>query len=382
MDVPYLDNAATTAVDPRVVQAMLGMLGPEATFGNPASSTHVHGSAAREAVAKARAQLAALLNADPREIVFTSGATEANNLALKGVAARHPGGHIVTSAIEHRAVLDPCTQLQRQGHEITYVPPLADGRVAPEVVQNAIRPETCLVSVMHANNETGVINDIAAIAAYCREQGVIVHTDAAQTLGKLALDMQTLPVDLVSVCAHKMNGPKGVGALYIRRRPGLRLAAQIHGGNQEGGVRSGTLPGHQLVGFGTACAIAADEKAADNARIRALRDQLEQALSARIQGLQINGTAERLPGHLNVAIPGSRSELLLAALAPQLAIATGSACTSALREPSHVLKAMGLPDELAYASVRFSLGRLTHGGDIDTAIQRFTSVVHRLQDSP
>lgn len=379
MDAPYLDNAATTPVDPRVVESMLTMLGPEATFGNPASSSHVHGASAREAVDHARAQLAGLLNADAREIVFTSGATEADNLALKGVAEQHPGGHIVTSAIEHRAVLDSCEHLQRQGFAVTYVEPLADGCVPVETVQKAIRPDTCLVSVMHANNETGVVNDIAAIAAHCREQGIIFHIDAAQTLGKLALDVQTIPADLISVSAHKMNGPKGVGALYVRRRAGLELAAQIHGGNHEGGLRSGTLPSHQIVGFGTACAIASENMTADNARIRAMRDQLEQALATHIEGLQINGTADRLPGHLNVAIPGIKSELLLTALAPQLAISSGSACTSTSREPSHVLKAMGLPDALAHASVRFSVGRLNTDDDIATAVDRFLTVTARLQ---
>lgn len=378
MTIPYLDNAATTPADPRVIDKMLTMLGPDTTFGNPSSGTHQYGFMAQEAVTQARGHVADLLHADAREIVFTSGATEAINLAIKGVAEQCPGGHIVTSAIEHPAVLDTCEVLAGRGHEITYVEPRADGTVPAEAVGEAIRSDTCLVSVMHANNETGVINDIAGIARNCRSRDVIFHTDAVQSFGKLALDMRETPADLVSVSAHKMYGPKGIGALYVRRRPGLRVSAQIHGGDQEHGMRSGTLAGHQIAGFGEACRIARTDMEADNARIGALRDQLEQGLSA-IDGLHVNGTAAKLPGHLNVSVNGIKGELLFTALAQQLALSNGSACTSAKMTPSHVLKAMGLPDELVGTAVRFSLGRFTSGDDINEAISRFTTVVHRLQ---
>ena len=375
----YLDYAATTPVDPRVVEKMLAMLGPDATFGNPASRSHLYGWLAEEAVENARRQIADLLGADPREIVFTSGATESNNLAIKGVAAGHPGGHIVTSAIEHKAVLDPCHWLQNQGHDVTVVPPLADGRADLDAIVAALRADTCLVSVMHANNETGVINDIATLADICQQRGIALHTDAAQSAGKLPLDTRQLKADLISVSAHKLYGPKGMGVLYVRRRPGLELAPLIHGGGHERGLRSGTLASHQIVGMGAACALAAQEKEADNARITTLRERLWQGLSEALDDIHINGAGtERLPGHLNVAFGGVKGDLLLGALG-QLAVSTGSACNSASMAPSYVLKAMGLSDELAHASLRFSLGRFTTAAEVDAAIEQVVAVVRHLR---
>lgn len=379
MNVIYLDYAATTPVDPRVVEKMLTMLGPNATFGNPASRSHLYGWLAEEAVEHARRQIADLLHADPREIIFTSGATEANNLAIKGVAARHPGGHIITSSIEHKAVLDPCHHLEQLGHQITYVPPLADGRVDVAAMLAAITSDTCLVSVMHANNETGVINDIATIASACHERGIVLHTDAAQTTGKLPLDTRHLLADLISVSAHKLYGPKGMGVLYVRRRAGLELAPQIHGGGHERGLRSGTLASHQIVGMGEACALAAADMAADTTRIHDLRERLWRGLSAQLDGISINGAgSERLPGHLNIAFAGVKGDLLLGALG-QLAVSTGSACNSASMAPSYVLQAMGLSDDLAHASLRFSLGRFTTVAEIDQTIELVSAAVTGLR---
>lgn len=380
MNIPYLDYAATTPVDPRVIAAMQGALGIDGLFGNPASQAHAHGRNAHVAVEAARAQVAALLHADPREIVFTSGATESNNLALKGVAAQHPAGHIVTSAIEHPAVLDPCAWLARHGYTVTHVAPNHDGAIEVDAVAAALRADTWLVSIMHANNETGVINDIDAIAALCRVRGIAFHTDAAQSAGKLMLEMDTLAADLVSVSAHKLYGPKGIGALYVRRRAGLALEAQLHGGGQERGLRSGTLATHQIVGFGHACALAADEMAADHTRIAALRDRLQSALVA-LGGVQVNGGGPRLAGHLNVAFADINGDLLLPALAG-IAVASGSACTSASLRPSHVLKAMGLDDGQAHASLRFSLGRFSTKADVDAAIAQVTTMLQRLRQTP
>jgi cysteine desulfurase len=375
----YLDYAATTPVDPRVVEKMLALLGPDATFGNPASRSHLYGWLAEEAVENARRQIADLLGADPREIVFTSGATESNNLAIKGVATNHPRGHIVTSAIEHKAVLDPCHWLQTQGHEVTVVPPLTDGRADLNAILAALRADTCLVSVMHANNETGVINDITTLADACHQRGIIFHTDAAQSAGKLPLDMSLLKADLISVSAHKLYGPKGMGVLYVRRRPGLELAPLIHGGGHERGLRSGTLASHQIVGMGEACALAAQERETDNTRIASLRERLWQGLSEALDDIRLNGVgAERLPGHLNVAFAGVKGDLLLGALG-QLAVSTGSACNSASMAPSYVLKAMGLSDALAHASLRFSLGRFTTAAEVDAAIEQVVTVVKRLR---
>ena len=376
----YLDHAATTPVDPRVIQKMLTLLGPDGTFGNPASRSHLYGWLAEEAVETARRQVADLLHADPREIVFTSGATESNNLAIKGVAANHPGGHIITSSIEHKAVLDPCHWLQQQGHSVTFVPPLANGQADIDAILASIQPDTCLMSVMHANNETGVINPIAPLADACAQKGIVFHTDAAQTTGKLALDTSTLKADLISLSAHKIYGPKGIGALYVRRRPGFTLEAQIHGGGHERGMRSGTLASHQIAGLGEACAIAANEGNSDNQRITQLRDQLWQGISSQLTDVRINGAnSERLPGHLNVAFGGVKGDILLTALSG-LAVSTGSACNSASMKASYVLSAMGLPDDLAHASIRFSLGRFTTHTDIDTAINEVVTTVKRLRN--
>ncbi|MBF5057429.1 cysteine desulfurase [Alcanivorax sp. 521-1] len=376
----YLDYAATTPVDPRVVKAMTACLGPDDNFGNPASRSHLYGWLAEEAVENARRQVADALNADPREIVWTSGATEADNLAIKGVLEQRGGGHVITATSEHKAVVDPCAWLERQGHEVTWIAPEADGRVDPAKVKAALREDTVLVSIMHANNETGVINDIAAIGALCREHGALFHTDAAQSAGKLPLDVRELPVDLVSLCAHKIYGPKGVGALYVRRHPDVRVAAQIHGGGHERNMRSGTLPTHQIVGMGEALALAMAEREEEQARVAALRDRLWER-AATLPGVHLNGRdAPRLPGHLNLAFEGIDGEMLLTALT-EAAVSTGSACTSATLEPSYVLKAMGLADDLARSALRFSVGRFTTEADIDRVGQNLTEVVTRLREA-
>ncbi|MGB1762305.1 IscS subfamily cysteine desulfurase [Alloalcanivorax xenomutans] len=376
----YLDYAATTPVDPRVVEAMMRFLGPDGTFGNPASRSHLYGWLAEEAVENARRQVADALNADPREIVWTSGATEANNLAIKGVLEQRGGGHVITSATEHKAVLDPCGWLEGRGVEVTYLAPEPDGRITPRAVEEAMREDTVLVSIMHANNETGVINDIGAIGALCRERGVLFHTDAAQTMGKLPLDVRETTVDLVSLCAHKIYGPKGIGALYVRRHPDVRVAAQIHGGGHERGMRSGTLPAHQIVAMGEALSLAMASRDEENERIAALRDRLWDGIRT-LPGVSLNGAgAPRLPGHMNVAFEGLEGEMLLTALTG-VAVSTGSACTSASLEPSYVLKAMGVSDSLAHGSLRFSVGRFTDETQIDTVIQNVTQVVTRLRDA-
>ncbi|WP_133490363.1 IscS subfamily cysteine desulfurase [Alcanivorax sp. 24] len=375
----YLDYAATTPVDPRVVEAMVRFLGPDGTFGNPASRSHLYGWLAEEAVESARRQVADALNADPREVVWTSGATEANNLAIKGVLEQRGGGHVITSATEHKAVLDPCGWLEGRGVEVTYLAPEPDGRITPRAVEEAMREDTVLVSIMHANNETGVINDIGAIGALCRERGVLFHTDAAQTMGKLPLDVRETAVDLVSLCAHKIYGPKGIGALYVRRHPDVRVAAQIHGGGHERGMRSGTLPAHQIVAMGEALSLAMAGRDEENTRIAALRDRLWDGIRT-LPGVSLNGAgAPRLPGHMNVAFEGLEGEMLLTALTG-VAVSTGSACTSASLEPSYVLKAMGVSDSLAHGSLRFSVGRFTDETQIDTVIQNVTQVVTRLRD--
>ena len=374
----YLDYAATTPVDPAVVDVMARHLGPEGTFANPASRSHLYGWLAEEAVENARRQVADLLNADPREVVWTSGATEANNLAIKGVIDARGGGHVITSATEHKAVLDACQWLEQQGHPVSYLKPSSDGRVSVDAVREAMREDTVLVSVMHANNETGVINDVAAIGALCREKGVLFHTDAAQTVGKLSLDVRALPVDLVSVCAHKIYGPKGIGALYVRRSPDVRVMAQIHGGGHERGMRSGTLATHQIVGMGEAFALAGRLMTEEGPRIAALRDQLWEGIAG-LPGLSINGAgAPRLPGHLNVAFAGVDGEMLMTAL-NQVAVSSGSACTSASLEPSYVLKAMGIADALAHGSIRFSVGRFTTEEDIQRAVANVLEAVGRLR---
>jgi cysteine desulfurase len=382
----YLDYAATTPVDPRVAQKMSACLLTDGNFGNPASRSHLFGWRAEESVEEARAQVAQLLNADPREIVWTSGATEADNLALKGVAefygagdvATRPRRHIITSRTEHKAVVDSCAYLETRGFDVTWLQPDVSGIIAPEQVADAIRTDTLIVSIMHANNEIGVINDIAAIGKICRERGVFYHVDAAQSAGKLPIDLEQLNVDLMSLSAHKMYGPKGVGVLYVRRHPPVKLVPQIHGGGHERGMRSGTLATHQCVGMGEASRILGEVMEAENARIQALRDRFHSQLRG-LGGVLLNGDAERrLPGNLNLSFAGVDGETLLLAL-DDLAVSTGSACTSATVEPSYVLKAIGVPDELAHASLRITFGRYTTETDVDFAAARVNEVVRKLR---
>ncbi len=381
----YLDYAATTPVDPRVAQVMASCLTLEGTFGNPASRSHRYGWQAEQVVENARRQLADLLAADPREIVWTSGATESNNLALKGVveALREQDGnkplHIITSAIEHKAVLDVCAWLQtHQRVEMTYLAPDADGLIQPQQVSAALRDDTCLVSLMAVNNELGTVTDIAAIGALLKDHPAYLHVDAAQALGKVAVNVKDWQVDLLSVSAHKLYGPKGVGALYVKREPQVMLAAQIHGGGHERGMRSGTLATHQLAGLGEAARLVQEEQAADEARIRQLRDQLWDGLQA-LGGVYLNGHAQlRSANHLNVSFDGVDGEILLASLA-KVAVSSGSACNSATVAPSYVLKAIGRSDALAHAGLRFSLGRFTTAEEIAFALTEVTRVVQMLR---
>lgn len=373
----YLDYAASTPVDPAVARAMAGCLTREGNFANPASRSHLYGWQAEEAVEGARDQVASLINADPREIVWTSGATEANNLALKGVAERRGKGHLVISAIEHKAVLDPVQWLEERGFSVTRVAPDQYGQIGPEAVAEALRQDTFLVSVMQVNNELGTINDTAAIGALCRQRGVLFHVDAAQGAGKLALDVQAQQVDLLSLSAHKMYGPKGIGVLYVRRHPEVTIAAQIQGGGHERGMRSGTLATHQCVGMGTAAAMAGDKLNSEPARIAALRDKLWQGI-ADLPGVRLNGhPSQRACGHLNLAFGGCDGETLLLSLRG-LALSSGSACNSASLAPSHVLKAIGLSDELAHASLRISVGRYTTEDDIEFAVRHIREVVEKI----
>jgi cysteine desulfurase len=377
----YLDYSATTPVDPRVAQKMSDCLLTDGNFGNPASRSHVYGWQAEEAVEEARTQVAKLLNCDPREIVWTSGATESDNLAIKGVAEAYGPSrrHIVTSAIEHKAVLDTCAYLETKGYEVTYLRPGASGIVEPEQVAAALRPDTLLASLMHVNNEIGVINDIAAIGEVCRAAGVLFHVDAAQSAGKVPIDLAVMKVDLMSLCAHKMYGPKGIGVLYVRRVPPVRIVAQMHGGGHERGMRSGTLATHQIVGMGEAARILRENMETENARIAALRNRLWSHLK-QLEGVQVNGDLDRrLPGNLNVAFANIDGETLLMAL-DDVAVSSGSACTSATVEPSYVLRAIGLPDDLAHASLRFTVGRFTTEDDIDRAARRVIEVVQRLRE--
>jgi cysteine desulfurase len=378
----YLDYAATTPVAPEVAAQMMQCLTLDGNFANPASRSHLYGWQAEEAVEEARAQVATLINADTREIVWTSGATEANNLALKGAAAAyrelHPhGGHIVVSAIEHKAVLDPVGWLATQGFSVTYLTPDARGRVTPESIREALRSDTFLTSVMHVNNELGTVNDIAAIGAICRAATCLLHVDAAQSAGKLPIDVAALSADLLSLSAHKMYGPKGVGALYVRRAGEVKILAQIQGGGHERGLRSGTLATHQCVGMGAAAELATANLADEPVRIRALRDKLWNGISD-LPGVKLNGDLHaRVGGHLNVAFGGCDGETLLLSLR-DLAISSGSACNSASMSPSYVLKAIGLSDELAQASLRFSVGRYTTEEEIDFAIEHIRQVVGKI----
>lgn len=376
----YLDYSATTPVDPRVAEKMIPFLTQQ--FGNPASRSHPYGWEAEAAVEEARAQVAALVNADPREIVWTSGATESNNLAIKGAAqfyASGKGKHIITMTTEHKAVLDTVRELERQGFSATYLSPLENGLVDIEAFKAAIRPDTVLASVMLVNNEIGVIQDIAALGAICRANNVIFHVDAAQATGKVEIDLKQMPVDLMSFSAHKTYGPKGIGALYISRKPRIRLEAQMHGGGHERGFRSGTLPVHQIVGMGEAFRIAKAEMAQENARILQLRERLWAGLS-QIEESYLNGDLQqRVPHNLNVSFNYVEGESLMMAI-KELAVSSGSACTSASLEPSYVLRAIGREDELAHSSIRFSIGRYTTEQDVDVAIALISEKIGKLRD--
>lgn len=377
----YLDYSSTSPCDPRVAAKMAECLTLEANFGNPASRSHKFGWKAEEAVENARKQVADLLNCDPREIVWTSGATESDNLAIKGVAHFYvkKGKHIITSKIEHKAVLDSCRQLEREGFEVTYLDPDSTGIVSPEMVAAAIRPDTTLVSLMHVNNEIGVINDIEAIGKVTREHGVIFHVDAAQSTGKLRIDMETMQVDLMSVTAHKTYGPKGIGALFVRRKPRIRLEPQMHGGGHERGMRSGTLATHQIVGMGEAFHLAMVEMDADNARILKLRNRLLEGLQD-MEEVYVNGDLDhRVAANLNISFNFVEGESLMMALR-NLAVSSGSACTSASLEPSYVLRAIGLNDELAHSSLRMTIGRFTTEEEIDYTIEKVKEAVGKLRD--
>ncbi|NML16105.1 IscS subfamily cysteine desulfurase [Azohydromonas caseinilytica] len=374
----YLDYAATTPVDPRVVQQMVPYLYQQ--FGNPASRSHAWGWAAEEAVEIAREHVASLINADPREIVWTSGATESNNLALKGAAQFHRsrGRHLVTVQTEHKAVLDTMRELEREGFAVTYLDVQEDGLLDLSALEAALRPDTVLVSVMWVNNEIGVVQDIPAIAALCRARGILCHVDAAQASGKVEIDMQHVPVDLLSLSAHKTYGPKGIGALYVRRKPRVRIEAQIHGGGHERGMRSGTLPTHQIVGMGEAYRLAKEGMGRENERIRALRDRLLCGLKD-IPAVRVNGSlGRRVPHNLNISFEFVEGESLLMGV-KGVAVSSGSACTSASLEPSYVLRALGLSDEVAHSSIRFSVGRFTTEAEIDAAVAQVHATVERLR---
>ena len=377
----YLDYSATTPVDPRVAAKMMECLTLDGNFGNPASRSHLFGWRAEEAAENGRRQVAELVNADPREIVWTSGATESNNLAIKGVAHFYSskGKHIVTSKIEHKAVLDTCRQLEREGFEVTYLEPGEDGLITPALVESVLRDDTILVSIMHVNNEIGTINDIAAIGELTRSRGILLHSDAAQSTGKVAIDLEQMKVDLMSFSAHKTYGPKGIGALYVRRKPRVRLEAQMHGGGHERGMRSGTLATHQIVGMGEAFRIAKEDMAADNQRIAALRDRFYRQVEG-MEELYLNGSATaRIPHNLNLSFNYVEGESLIMAL-KDLAVSSGSACTSASLEPSYVLRALGRNDELAHSSIRFTFGRFTTEEEVDYAAAKVREAVAKLRE--
>jgi cysteine desulfurase len=377
----YFDYAATTPVDPRVAQKMSECLLAEGKFGNPASRSHKFGWEAEEAVEMARRHMADLLNCDPREIVWTSGATESDNLAIKGVAQfyKSKGKHIVTSKIEHKAVLDTCRHLEREGFEVTYLEPGTDGIISPESVAAAIREDTTIVSIMHVNNEIGVVNDIAAIGEVTRSAKVFFHVDAAQSAGKIGIDLDELKVDLMSFSAHKIYGPKGVGALFVRRKPRVRLEAQMHGGGHERGMRSGTLATHQLVGMGEAFRIAKEEMHEEGERFLALRQRLWDGFNG-MEEVYVSGDMNhQIPGITNISFNFVEGESLIMSL-PDIALSSGSACTSASLEPSYVLRALGLNDELAHSSLRFSIGRFTTEENIDQAISSVRTAVEKLRE--
>jgi cysteine desulfurase len=381
MNTPvYLDNSATTPVDPSVAEKMMACLTLDGNFGNPASRSHLFGWRAEEAVEDARLQVATLINADSREIVWTSGATEANNLALKGVAHayRQKGRHIITSMIEHKAVLDPCKQLEKEGFEVTYLQPDCHGVISPNQVEEALREDTILVSLMHGNNELGVLTDIVTIGKLTLSRGVILHVDAAQTTGKVAIDVNAMNVDLMSLTAHKTYGPKGIGALYVRRSPKIKLEAQIHGGGHERGMRSGTLATHQIVGMGEAFRLAGALMVVDCERIQSLRERLWLSLSD-LLGVHLNGDSDqRVAGVINVGFADVDGEVLLMSLG-DIAVSSGSACTSASLEPSYVLRAIGLAENLAHSSLRLSVGRFTTEEEIDFVAETIKNAVTRLR---
>ncbi|MBK6806373.1 MAG: IscS subfamily cysteine desulfurase [Betaproteobacteria bacterium] len=375
----YLDYSATTPVDPRVAQAMIPWLTEH--FGNPASRSHAYGWEAEEAVEKARAHVAALVNCDPREIVWTSGATESINLAIKGAAHfyKDKGKHLVTVRTEHKATLDTVRELEREGFEATYLDVDPDGLVPLAAFEAALRPDTIVVSVMLVNNEIGVVQDVAAMGEICRKRGIVFHVDAAQATGKVPIDLATLKVDLMSFSAHKTYGPKGVGALFVRRKPRVRIEAQMHGGGHERGMRSGTLPTHQIVGMGEAFRIAKEEMAAEGERIRMLRDRLWKGLS-RIEEVYVNGDMDRrVPHNLNVSFNFVEGESLIMAI-KDIAVSSGSACTSASLEPSYVLRALGRSDELAHSSIRFTVGRFTTPQEIDYTVDLLKRKVGKLRE--
>ena len=377
----YLDYSATTPIDQRVADKMAECLTIEGNFGNPASRSHEFGWTAEKAVDQARQDIADLVNCDPREIVWTSGATEADNLAIKGAAHfyQKKGKHIITVKTEHKAVLDTCRQLEREGFEVTYMDPEENGLIDLDKLKSVITDQTILISVMHVNNEIGVIQDIEAIGEIARERKIIFHVDAAQSTGKVEIDLQHLHVDLMSFCAHKTYGPKGIGALYVRRKPRVRLEAQMHGGGHERGMRSGTLATHQIVGMGEAFRLAREDMASENERIRMLRDRLYDGLKD-IEEVYVNGDLEhRIAGNLNISFNFVEGESLIMALR-DLAVSSGSACTSASLEPSYVLRALGRNDELAHSSIRFTIGRFTTVEEIDYAIDLIRAAVGKLRD--
>ena len=375
----YMDYAATTPVDPRVVDAMIPWLRDQ--YGNPASRSHAWGWEAEKAVEKAREQVAELIGADPREIVWTSGATESNNLAIKGAAQfyKGKGKHLITVKTEHKAVLDTMRELERQGFEVTYLDVQEDGLLDLNAFKAAIRPDTILASVMMVNNEIGVVQDIAAIGKICREHGIIFHVDAAQATGKVAIDLKTLPVDLMSLASHKTYGPKGIGALYVRRKPRVRLEAQMHGGGHERGMRSGTLPTHQIVGMGEAFRIAKEEMAKDNEKAWALHKRFVDGMQG-VEEVFINGhPTQRIPQNINMSFNFVEGESLIMGI-KGLAVSSGSACTSASLEPSYVLRALGRSDELAHSSLRITIGRFSTEEEIDTAVKAIRENVAKLRD--
>jgi len=382
IDLPiYLDYASTTPVDSRVAKKMIDHLTLDGNFGNPASRSHKFGWKAEESVEEARSHIANLVNCDPREIVWTSGATEADNLAIKGIANfyKSKGTHIITSKIEHKAVLDPCRQLERDGFEITYLEPNDGGLITLQSVREAIRDDTILISIMHVNNELGTINDLEGIGSLARENGIFFHVDAAQSTGKVNIDLSSLPVDLMSFSAHKTYGPKGIGALFVRRKPRVRIEAQIHGGGHERGMRSGTLPTHQIVGMGEAFRLAKEEMDTDKERIHSLHNRFYDSVS-KIEEVYVNGDFKnKVSNILNISFAYVEGESLIMAL-KDIAVSSGSACTSASLEPSYVLRALGIKDELASSSIRFSFGRFTTDEEVDYTLVLINHAVERLRE--